>query len=109
MSGGERFAAVPGPQRTLELLAQRLFCLAGTLAKYRLTGGHLSAQEVQLLVSQIDIGAAEAARVAREIEEITDLIEDLADAAPDAEAPAAPWARVPRSRPALTVVRGGLP
>lgn len=103
----DRFAPCAGPQQTLEALAQRLFCIGGALAKFRGTGGHLSRDEVRLLVDQIDQGAADAERAAREIGEITDLIYDLGDAAADAEAPAAPWARVARLRPALTVIDGG--
>jgi len=102
----DRIAPCAGPQRTLEELAQRLFCIAGVLAKYRQTGGAISAGEIRLLVTQIDTGAAEAERMAREIGELTDMIHDLAGA-PDAEAPAAPWARVARLRPALSVIDGG--
>lgn len=98
-----RVAACPGPQRTLEALAQRLFCIAGTLAKYRDTGGSISAFEVRLLVTQLDTGAAEAERVAREIEEITDLIEDLAESD---DRPNMTEALV-RVRPPLTVINGG--
>lgn len=89
-------------------LAERLFCIAGTLAKYRDTGGHLSLFEVRTLVAQLDQAASEAEWLRREIGEVADMICDLAEppAAPPAFAGAGSG-RVARLRPPLTVLPGG--
>lgn len=97
----ERMAASVGPRRMAEEMAERLFCIAGALAKYWNTGGTLDAREVQTLVNQLDAAAAEADRMAREIGELIDMILDLA------EEDDAPRGQIARLRPPLTVIPGG--
>lgn len=101
---GARFSPGAGPQRRLEALAQQLFSIGGQLAKYRAAGGHISAQEVRLLVEFLDLAAKEAERVMREVQDIADLVEDSVGAADPQAVPEL----VVRLEPPLTVITGGL-
>jgi hypothetical protein len=118
-----------GPQRTAEMLAERLCGIAGLFAKYRDTGGYVSPEEVRLLVDQLDRGAAEAERLAGEIGDLTTMILDMGEDAQRAEqgaaeAPMAPWVRatpsglratiparerLARLKPWMTIIEGGKP